>query len=237
MKILICEDDAETGRHLSRGLLGEGHAVDLVATGRLALMQATAEAYDLLIVDRMLPEIDGLSVLRALRVAQNATPAIILTAMCSVEDRVEGLRAGADDYMVKPFSFAELLARIEAIARRPALAAELTELVQGELHLNLLTRTASRAGREISLLPREFLLLRHFMGRPGRVQTRAILLEAVWGLNFEPGTSVLETHISRLRAKIDKPFCKPYLITLHGIGYVFAPAGDPPRHGRCASLL
>ncbi|SOC21779.1 response regulator transcription factor [Rhodobacter maris] len=224
MKILICEDDAETGRYLSRSLQREGHVVDLVETGRLALVQATAGAHDLLIIDRMMPAIDGLSVLRALRMAQITTPAIILTAMSSVEDRVAGLRAGADDYLVKPFAFAELMARIEAIARRPVLAAEPTELMQGELRLNLLARTASRAGRGISLLPREFLLLRHFMERPGRVQTRTILLEAVWGLRFEPGTSVLETHISRLRAKIDKPFGKPYLTTLHGIGYVFAPA-------------
>lgn len=224
MKILICEDDAETSRYLSRGLLGEGHSVDLVGTGRLALMQATAAAYDLLIIDRMVPEIDGLSVLRALRVARIPTPAIMLTAMGSIEDRVEGLRGGADDYMVKPFAFAELMARIETIARRPGLTIEPTELVRGELYLNLLARNAIRAGREISLLPREFLLLRHFMERPGRVQTRTILLEAVWGLHLEPGTSVLETHISRLRAKIDKPFDKPYLTTLHGVGYLFAPA-------------
>lgn len=221
MKILLAEDDAETAAWIVKGLAGEGHGVDALADGREALTQAMIAAYDLLILDRMMPGLDGLSVLKSLRAAQMATPVILLTAMGSVEDRVAGLRAGADDYIVKPFAMAELLARIDTIARRPALRAEVTELVAGDLRLDLLRREAWREGQAIDLQPREFLLLKHFMERPGRVQTRTILLEAVWGLHFDPKTSVVETHISRLRAKIDKPFAKQCLTTLHGVGYVF----------------
>ncbi len=223
MKILLAEDDAETAAYLQKGLGGEGHGVDVLADGREALTQAMLHPYDLLILDRMMPGLDGLSVLKALRAAQMAVPVILLTAMGSVEDRVAGLRAGADDYMVKPFALTELLARIDAIARRPALRSEVTELVAGDLRLDLMKRAAMREGQAIDLQPREFLLLKHFMERPGRVQTRTLLLEAVWGLHFDPQTSVVETHISRLRAKIDKPFAKPYLTTLHGVGYVFQP--------------
>lgn len=223
MKILIAEDDAETAHYLQKGLSGEGHAVDCLSDGRDALTQAMIQGYDLLVVDRMMPGLDGLSLVKALRAAHMTSPVILLTAMGSVEDRVAGLRAGADDYMVKPFAFAELPARIDSIARRPALKAEVTELVAGDLHLDLLRREATREGVRIDLQPREYLLLKHFMERPGRVQTRTILLEAVWGLHFDPKTSVVETHVSRLRSKIDKPFGKPYLMTLHGIGYVFQP--------------
>ncbi len=169
----------------------------------------------------MLPGLDGLSVLKSLRAARVDTPAILLTAMGAVDDRVAGLRGGADDYIVKPFAFVELLARIDTIRRRPATRTEVTELAVGGLRLDLLTREATREGQSIDLQPREFLLLRHFMERPGRVQTRTILLESVWGLHFDPKTSVVETHISRLRNKIDKPFDKPLLVTLHGVGYVF----------------
>lgn len=220
MNILLAEDDAETGQYLQRGLTAEGHVVDLLRSGRDALTQAMAQPYDLLILDRMMPELDGLSLLKSLRAARLTMPAILLTAMGSIEDRVAGLRAGADDYMVKPFAFAELLARIDTITRRPALREEVTALAVGDLHLDLLTRQASRQGQSIDLQPREYLLLKYFMERPGRVQTRTILLEAVWGLHFDPKTSVVETHISRLRNKIDKPFERPLLSTLHGVGYV-----------------
>lgn len=223
MKILLAEDDAETGDYIRKGLEGEGHIVDRVGDGREALTQATVSAYDLFIFDRMMPGLDGLSLLKALRTAQVKTPAILLTVMGSVEDKVAGLRAGADDYMVKPFAFVELLARIDVIARRPALKEEVSELVAGGLRLDLLSRLVWRKGQAIELQPREFLLLKHFMERPGRVQTRTLLLEAVWGLHFDPKTSVVETHISRLRSKIDKPFDKQHLITLHGVGDVFQP--------------
>ncbi|AWB47207.1 DNA-binding response regulator [Gemmobacter aquarius] len=223
MRILIAEDDAEAARYVMRGLQGEGHGVDHLAHGRDALAQAMTGDYDLLLLDRMLPGLDGLSILRAVRAAKLPVPVILLTAMGSVEDRVTGLRAGADDYMVKPFAFVELLARIDTISRRPSLRDEVLGLTVGDLTLDLLTREARREGQSIELQPREFLLLKHFMERPGRVQTRTILLETVWGLHFDPKTSVVETHISRLRAKIDKPFAKPYLTTLHGVGYVLQP--------------
>lgn len=223
MKILLAEDDAETGAYIRKGLVGEGHTVDHVTDGREALTQANVSPYDLFIFDRMMPGLDGLSLLKALRAAHVKTPAILLTAMGSVEDKVSGLKAGADDYMVKPFAFVELLARIDVIARRPALKEEVTELRVGDITLDLLARVAFREGQVIELQPREFLLLKHFMERPGRVQTRTLLLEAVWGLHFDPKTSVVETHMSRLRAKIDKPFKKQHLQTLHGIGYVFQP--------------
>jgi len=223
MNILLAEDDAETGGYIRKGLSGEGHVVDHVTDGREALTQTTVQPFDLIILDRMLPGLDGLSILKALRAARIKTPTILLTAMGSVEDKVEGLRAGADDYMVKPFAFVELLARIDTIARRPALKDEVTELRVGDLRLDLLRREVTREGRAIELQPREFLLLKYFMERPGRVQTRTILLEAVWGLSFDPKTSVVETHISRLRNKIDKPFSSAYLVTLHGVGYVLQP--------------
>ncbi|AMN54391.1 MULTISPECIES: response regulator transcription factor [Stappiaceae] len=223
MMILFVEDDTETATYVSKGLTAEGHVVDHLSDGKEALVQAMNSDYDLLILDRMLPGLDGLLLLKALRTAKIETPAILLTAMGSVDDRVSGLRGGADDYMVKPFAFVELLARIDTIMRRPTLRDEVTELVVGELKLDLLKREAMRCGQVIELQPREFLLLKHFMERPGRVQTRTVLLESVWGLKFDPKTSVVETHLSRLRNKIDKPFDKPMLVTLHGVGYTLQP--------------
>ncbi|MCC0081415.1 MAG: response regulator transcription factor [Rhodobacter sp.] len=223
MKILLAEDDAETAAYVVRGLTAEGHVADHLTDGKDALAQAMSGDYDLLILDRMLPGLDGLSVLKSLRAAKIDTPVILLTAMGAVEDRVAGLRGGADDYMVKPFAFVELLARIDTILRRPALRDEVLDLVVGDLRLDLLTREVTREGQRIELQPREFLLLKHFMERPGRVQTRTVLLESVWGLHFDPKTSVVETHISRLRNKIDKPFGKACLVTLHGVGYVLQP--------------
>lgn len=223
MKILFAEDDVETASYVIKGLEGEGYVVDHLADGRLALAQAMTGSYDLIILDRMMPRLDGLSILKSLRSAKIATPTILLTAMGSIDDRVEGLRGGADDYVVKPFAFVELLARIDTIMRRPALREEVLELVVGDLKLDLLKREVTRAGETIELQPREFLLLKYFMERPGRVQTRTVLLESVWGLHFDPKTSVVETHISRLRNKIDKPFNKHYLVTLHGVGYTLQP--------------
>lgn len=223
MKALLAEDDLELGKYVKRSLSAEGHDVDFVCTGTEALSSALSGAYDFLILDRMLPGRDGLSILKELRASGAKVPVILLTAMGSVEDRVDGLRAGADDYMVKPFAFVELLARIDNIFRRPIQVPAAMELVVGEMSLDLLHRKAHRARQEIELQTREFLLLKHFMERPGQVQTRTVLLEAVWGLTFDPRTSVVETHVSRLRNKIDKPFNKPYLTTLHGVGYVFEP--------------
>lgn len=223
MRALLVEDDSELGSYVRRSLVAEGHDVDLLTSGSEALSAAQTGGYDLLILDRMLPGRDGLSVLKELRAMGSTTPVILLTAMGSVEDRVEGLRAGADDYMVKPIAVVELLARIDNIFRRPVQAPAAMELVVGDLRLDLLRRSALRAGQDIELQTREFLLLKHFMERSGQVQTRTMLLEAVWGLTFDPRTSVVETHVSRLRNKIDKPFGEPYLVTLHGVGYVFRP--------------
>ncbi|MFZ1727500.1 MAG: response regulator transcription factor [Albidovulum sp.] len=223
MKILLAEDDSETGDYIRKGLKGEGHVVDHVTDGRQALIQSAGRDYDLFIVDRMMPDIDGLSFVKALRATRNSAPVIFLTSMGAVEDRVDGLKAGADDYLVKPFALAELSARIQALARRPAMSEEKTVLKVADLELDLIHRRATRDGQEIELQPREFLLLEYFMRRPGRVQTRTMLLEAVWDIHFDPRTSVVETHISRLRGKIDKPFDKPLLQTQHGIGYVLQP--------------
>ena len=223
MKILFAEDDAECARYVIKGLTGEGYVVDHLVDGRETLSQAMTGDYDLLILDRMLPGLDGLSVLKSLRVAKLTIPAILLTAMGSVDERVEGLRGGADDYMVKPFAFVELLARIDTIRRRPALRDEVLELVMGDLRLDLIKREVTRGGQTIPLQTREFLLLKHFMERPGRIQTRTVLLESVWDLHFDPKTSVVETHISRLRNKIDKPFGVQHLVTIHGVGYVLQP--------------
>lgn len=220
MRTLLAEDDAELGSYVRKSLSAEGHDVDLHAAGDEALIAALGGRHELIILDRMLPGRDGLSILKELRAAGSATPVILLTAMGSVEDRVEGLRAGADDYLVKPFAIVELLARIDNIFRRSAQPPAAMELVVGDLRLDLLHRRAQRAGQDIELQTREFLLLKHFMERPGQVQTRMVLLEAVWGLTFDPRTSVVETHVSRLRNKLDKPFDEPYLTTLHGVGYV-----------------
>lgn len=221
--MLIAEDDLETGHYLKNSFEAEGISADLVHDGRAAVAQGLNGSYQVFIFDRMLPGLDGLSALRALRAAAITTPTILLTAMGGVDDRVAGLRAGADDYVVKPFAFVELMARIDTIMRRPSLLNNLTEIIQGELRLDLLDRSAERSGSRIELQTREFLLLKHFMERPGRVQTKPMLLEAVWGLTFDPRTSVVETHVSRLRNKIDKPFNEQYLVTIHGVGYVFRP--------------
>lgn len=220
MKILIAEDDQETGAYLRKSILAEGHMVDHFSDGRDALTQALAADYDLMIVDRMMPGLDGLSIVKALRSAKIETPIIFLTALGSVNGKVDGLAAGADDYMVKPFALAELQARITALSRRPKLQQEITELAVRPLQLDLISRMASREGSQIGLQPKEFMMLKYFMERPGRIQTKPMLQDAVWGIHFDPKTSVVETHISRLRTKIDKPFDKQMLQTLHGIGYL-----------------
>ncbi|TBN43672.1 response regulator transcription factor [Paracoccus subflavus] len=219
MKLLVIEDDRATADYVANGLRQEGHVVDHVVDGREALGQAMSGGYDALVVDRMLPGLDGLSLVKALRAAKVTTPVIFLTTVGGVDDRIEGLQAGGDDYLVKPFAFGELSARIQALARRPAAAIQESVLTAGNLSMDLLRRKVTRAGQEIDLLPREFALLEHLLRRKGRVQTRTMLLEAVWDISFDPQTNVVETHISRLRAKIDKPFDKELIQTVRGAGY------------------
>lgn len=219
MKLLVVEDDETTGTYIARGLREEGHTVDLVTNGRDALIQATSAGYDVLIVDRMVPQIDGMTLVKTLRGAGNRTPVLFLTSLGSVEDRIEGLTAGGDDYLVKPFAFGELSARVAALARRAPTVAQETTLHAGDLTMDLLSRRVIRAGREISLLPREFAILEHLLRRKGRVQTRTMLLEAIWDISFDPMTNVVETHISRLRAKVDRPFDTDLIQTVRGAGY------------------
>ncbi|MCL4676008.1 MAG: response regulator transcription factor [Pararhodobacter sp.] len=219
MKLLVIEDDKKTGTYIAEGLRQEGHSVDLIADGADGLVRASVGSYDVLIVDRMLPGIDGLSLVKTLRGAKNRTPVLLLTALGGVDDRIEGLNAGADDYLVKPFAFGELSARIAALARRPQMQDEPTVLKAADLDMNLLTRKVTRAGQPIDLLPREFALLEHLLRRKGRVQTRTMLMEAVWDIHFDPMTNVVDTHISRLRRKIDKPFATDLIETVRGAGY------------------
>lgn len=219
MKILVVEDDATTGQYITRGLREEGHTVDLVTDGRDGLVQAMGAEHDVMIVDWMLPEIDGLTLVKSLRGAGNRTPVLFLTSLGSVEDRIVGLNAGADDYLVKPFAFGELSARINALGRRPRTLTQETVLTAGNLKMDLVTRDVTREGEKIDLLPREFAILEHLLRRKGRIQTRTMLLENVWGISFDPQTNVVETHISRLRAKVDKPFDSDLIKTVRGSGY------------------
>ena len=219
MKILVVEDDETTGRFIARGLREEGHSIDLVHDGREALIQATGGVHDVLIVDRMLPEIDGLTLVKTLRGAGNQTPVLFLTSLGSVDDRISGLNAGGDDYLVKPFAFGELSARGAALARRPPAIDQETVLRAGGLEMDLIARKVTREDETIDLLPREFSILEHLLRRKGRVQTRTMLLEAIWDISFDPMTNVVETHISRLRAKVDKPFETDLIKTVRGAGY------------------
>jgi two-component system OmpR family response regulator len=219
MKILIAEDDKTTSDFLRKGLIENGHSVDCVFDGREALTYCMYNQCDLVVLDRMMPGMDGLSVLKALRAAGNPLPVIFLTAMADVDDRVDGLLAGGDDYLVKPFQFSELMARITALARRPQSAEQVTRLKVHDLELDLLTRTATRAGIQIDLQAKEFALLEILMRNSGRIVTRTMLLEQVWDFNFDPRSTVVETHVSRLRAKIDKPFDVQLLHTSRNSGY------------------
>lgn len=219
MRVLIIEDDVDTASYISKGLTEEGHAVDHFADGRDGLLQATAEDYDVIIVDRMLPGLDGLNLVRTLRGVGKQMPVLFLTSLGGVDDRVNGLEAGGDDYVTKPFAFSELLARLHALARRPPLKGEETVLRVADLEMDLVRRTVRRAGQSIDLQPREFRLLEFLMRNQGRIVTRTMLLERVWDFHFDPKTSVVETHISRLRAKIDRPFANDLIHTTRGAGY------------------
>ena len=219
MRILVVEDDAETAAYVSNGLVEEGHTAETVADGRDGLTQAMDEVYDILIIDRMLPGLDGLSLVRALRAVGHKVPVIFLTSLGGVDDRVDGLNVGGDDYLVKPFAFSELMARVNALARRPHLRDTETILRVGDLEMDLIARKVTRGSDAIDLQPREFRLLEILMRNKGRVLTRTMLLERVWSFHFEPKTSVVETHISRLRTKIDRPYGRELIHTVRGSGY------------------
>lgn len=219
MKILLAEDDEKMAEYLTAGLTESGHSVDHVTDGRDALSYCLYNDCDLAILDRMMPGMDGLSVLKALRAAKKELPVLFLTAMGQVDDRVEGLAAGGDDYLVKPFHFSELLARIGVITRRGQKVADTTSLKVHDLTLDLMARTATRQGALIELHAKEFAMLEILMRNAGRVVTRTMLLEQVWNFNFEPNTTVVETHMSRLRSKIDKPFDVALIHTIRNTGY------------------
>jgi len=221
VRVLIIEDDKDVASFIHKGLVQAGWNVDRADDGKDGLFLATTESYDALIVDRMLPGVDGLTVIRTLRASRIQTPALILSALGEVDDRVKGLQAGGDDYLVKPFAFSELLARLEALLRRAQSSgtAAQTELEVEDLHLDLLKREARRAGTKIDLQPREFQLLEFLMRHAGQVVTRTMLLEGVWDYHFDPQTNVIDVHISRLRAKIDKEFDRALLHTVRGVGY------------------
>ena len=220
MKILLIEDDTDTSKFVANGLRENGHVVDESADGRDGLFLASGEGYDVMVIDRMLPRVDGLAIVKTVRAAGVKAPVLLLTTLGGVNDRVEGLEAGADDYLVKPFAFAELLARVNALARRPPMAEDESMLRVGDLELNRLKRTVTRSGRRIDVQPQEFKLLEYLMHHAGQVVTRTMLLENVWEFHFDPRTSVVETHISRLRAKIDRPFGVELIETLRGAGYL-----------------
>ena len=219
MRVLIIEDDKDVASFIQKGLAQAGWNVDHADDGKDGLFLATTEKYDALIVDRMLPGVDGLTVIRTLRASNNGTPALILSALGEVDDRVKGLRAGGDDYLTKPYAFTELLARIEALARRKSPEEGSTRFQVGDLVLDRLSHKVTRAGEPIILQPREFRLLEYLMKHAGQVVTRTMLLENVWDYHFDPQTNVIDVHISRLRSKIDKNFGNPLLHTVRGAGY------------------
>jgi two-component system OmpR family response regulator len=219
MRILLIDDDVEAAAFLAKGLKEHGFAVDHAATGPDGLHLATTEPYSAMIVDRMLPGMDGLHIVELLRKEGNRTPVLILSAMDRVDDRVKGLRAGGDDYLTKPYAFSELHARLEALLRRGGAAPAETRLRVGDLELDLLSRSVTRAGRPIELLPREFQILEFLMRHSGQVVTRTMLLEQVWNYHFDPKTGVIDVQISRLRQKLDKGFERPMLQTVRGAGY------------------
>ena len=219
MRVLLIEDDRQAAAYLSKGLTESGHLVDHAADGDQGLEMALVSSYDALIVDRMLPKRDGLAVIGALREAGVRTPVLILSALGEVDDRVQGLTAGGDDYLVKPYAFAELLARLEALVRRIAPEQQQAVLQLADLKLDRLKRRVTRAGQPIPLQPREFRLLEYLMRHAGQVVTRTMLLENVWDYHFDPQTNVIDVHISRLRRKIDRGFGKPLLHTVRGAGY------------------
>jgi DNA-binding response OmpR family regulator len=220
MRVLVCEDDRVIADFVARGLREAGFAVDVASTGTEGLRLALESSYDVAVVDVMLPGIDGLALIERLRAARVQTPVLILSARRSVDDRVKGLQAGGDDYLTKPFAFAELLARVQALIRRSSGAAEPTRLVAGALTMDLLSRRVERGGQAIDLRPREFALLEYLMRHPGRVLSKTMILSHVWGYSFDPGTNVVDVLVSRLREKVDRGFDRKLIHTVRGAGYV-----------------
>ncbi len=221
MKILLIEDDAEVSSYIKKGLKQQGYTVDDAANGKDGLFLATTETYDVMIIDRMLPELDGLTIIKTLRASNNTTPVLILSALGEVDDRVKGLRSGGDDYLVKPFAFAELHARIEVLSRRNGNQSERqTTLNAKDLEMDLLSRKVTRAGNTIDLQAREFNLLEYMLKLKGQVVTRTMLLENIWDYHFDPQTNVIDVHISRLRSKIDKGYEESLIRTIRGAGYI-----------------
>ncbi|WP_020412320.1 response regulator transcription factor [Microbulbifer variabilis] len=220
MRIFIIEDDIKLSHYLHKGLSQEGHGVELCHNGKTGLIQASIENFDVIILDRMLPGMDGLKLLKSLRGMEISTPVLMLSNLGDVDHRVEGLRSGCDDYLSKPFSFAELLARVEVIGRRQPQSNTCEFLIVSDLELNLLTRKAQRRGRSIELLTQEFKLLEYLMRHEGQIVTKTMLLEQVWDLHFDPKTNVVEVHVSRLRKKVDQSQDSPLIHTVRGAGYV-----------------
>ncbi len=219
MKVLVVEDDMETAAYIVNGLSEQGHVVDYAGTGREGLFLAGSGSYEVAIVDRMLPGLDGLSLVKTLREGGVRTAVLFLTNLGGIDDRVEGLEAGGDDYLVKPFAFSELLARVNALGRRPPLGVTETVLRVADLEIDLVKRSVQRGGRPVDLQPREFRLLECLMRNAGRVMTRTMLLEQVWDFHFDPKTNIVETHMSRLRAKVDRGHSSALIHTVRGAGY------------------
>jgi two-component system OmpR family response regulator len=220
LHILLVEDDKETRDFVSRGLREQGHAVDVASDGLDGLHQASEITYDLLIVDRMLPSLDGVALVKSLRAAGMPAPVLFLTALGAVTDRVQGLEAGGDDYLVKPFSFAELRARVNALYRRPPLREESAVLQVADLKLDRMSRTATRGETTLDLQHREFQLLEYLMLHAGKIVTRTMLLEEIWGFHFNPESNIVDTHMSRIRGKIDRGNDAPLIVTVRGAGYL-----------------
>jgi len=225
MRILLIEDDTSVAEYIGKGLRQNGYTVDHCADGEEGLSLASTQSFDAMIVDRMLPNVDGLTIIKSLRAANNKSPVLILSALGEVDDRVKGLQAGGDDYLVKPFAFAELLARIEALLRRQQSSATETKLKVADLEMDLLAHKVTRGGESFNLQPREYKLLEYLMKHAGQVVTRTMLLENVWEYHFDPQTNVIDVHISRLRQKIDKDFDNQLLSTVRGAGYMLRDPG------------
>ncbi len=219
MKILVVEDDEETADFIAAGLEARGHEATVARDGREGFERATADRFDVIVLDRMLPQLDGLGVVALMRAEGVSTPVLFLTNLSGIDDRVDGLEAGGDDYLVKPFAFEELMARLNALARRPTLGSSPTVLKAGDLEMDLVARTVRRGGEDIDLQPREFRLLEFLLRSEGRVVTRKMLLEQVWEFHFDPKTNIVETHISRLRTKIDRGRGVSLIQTVRGAGY------------------